>query len=47
MGVVKWNNQVKGSSMSQKLQNSKGSTESLEFLPALGVLSPSLLLEVY
>ena len=28
----------KGSSMRQKLQNSKGYTESLEFLPSLGLL---------
>ena len=30
------NNLVKGSSMRQKLQNSKGYAESPEFLPALG-----------
>ena len=31
------NNLVKGSSMRQKLQNSKGYAESPEFLPALGL----------
>ena len=31
-----WNNLVKGSSMRQKLQNSKGYAESPEFQPALG-----------
>ena len=31
------NNLVKGSSMRQKLQNSMGYAESLEFLPALGL----------
>ena len=37
VGVAKWNNLVNVSSMRQKLQNSKGYTESLEFLPALGL----------
>ena len=41
MGVAKWRiirkNLVKGSSMRQKLQNSKGYAESQEFLPALGL----------
>ena len=32
-----WNNLVKGSSMRQKLQNSKGYAESPEFLPVLGL----------
>ena len=32
-----YNNLVKGSSMRQKLQNSKGYAESPEFLPALGL----------
>ena len=32
-----WNIVVKGSSMRQKLQNSKGYAESPEFLPALGL----------
>ena len=32
-----YNNLVKGSSMRQKLQNSKGYAESLEFLPTLGL----------
>ena len=32
----KYNNLAKGSSMRKKLQNSKGSTESPEFLAALG-----------
>ena len=33
MGVAKWqNNLVEGSSMREKLQNSKGCAESLEFL---------------
>ena len=44
------NNLVKGSSMSKKLQNSKGYAKPPEFLPALGLLlsrrSPSLQLEV-
>ena len=31
------NNLVKGLSMRQEQQNSKGYTESLEFLPALGL----------
>ena len=31
------NNLVKGSSMKQKLQNSKGYTESPELLPTLGL----------
>ena len=49
VGVAKWNNVVKGSSMRQKLQNSKGYTESPEFLPALGLFirrNLSLQLEV-
>ena len=33
----KYNNLAKGSSMRRKLQNSKGYTESPEFLPALGL----------
>ena len=45
------NNLVKGSSMRHKLQNNKGDTESLEFLPALGLFiarkSLLLKLEVY
>ena len=32
------NNVVKGSSMRQKWQNSKGCAESPEFLPALGLI---------
>ena len=32
-----YNNVVKGSSMRQKLQNSKGYAQSPEFLPALGL----------
>ena len=37
--MAKWqNNLVKGSSMRQKLQNSKCYAESLKFLPALGLL---------
>ena len=36
VGVAKNNNQVKGLSMRQKLQNSKGYAESQEFLTALG-----------
>ena len=40
MGVAKvannWNGLVKGLSTRQKLQNSKGYTESTEFSPALG-----------
>ena len=51
VGVAKWNNLVKGSSMRQKLQNSKGYAESPEFLPALGLVilrrSLSLQLEVH
>ena len=39
MGVAKWNNLVKGSSMRKKLQNSKDYAESPEFLPALGLKS--------
>ena len=51
MGVAKWRivNQVKGSSMRKKLQNSKGYAESPEFLPTLGLFSRrslSLQLEV-
>ena len=46
VGVAKVvNNQndlVKGSSTRQKLQNSKGYTESPEFSPALGLISLSL-----
>ena len=42
MGVAKvaynWNDLVKGSSTRQTLQNSKGYTESLEFLPALRLI---------
>ena len=43
-----YNSLVKGSSMRRKLQNSKGYTESPEFLPELGALrrSPLLQLEV-
>ena len=41
VGVTKaannYNNLVKGSSTRQKLQNSKGNTESPEFSPALGI----------
>ena len=37
MGVAKWRIIRKGSSTRQKLQNSKGYAESLEFLPALGL----------
>ena len=32
-----YNNLAKSSSMRKKLQNSKGYTESLEFLPAMGL----------
>ena len=42
MGVAKvannWYSLVKGSSTRQKLHNSKGYTESLEFSPALGLI---------
>ena len=42
MGVAKaannYNNLVKGSSTRQKLQNSKGYTDSPEFLPAPGLI---------
>ena len=42
MGVAKvannYNYLVKGSSTRQKLQNSKGYAESLEFSPALGLI---------
>ena len=34
------NNVIKGSSMRQKLQNSKGYDESPEFLPAQGLFFP-------
>ena len=41
-GVAKmannYNDLVKGSSTRQKLQNSKGNTESSEFSPALGLI---------
>ena len=38
MGVAKWQIiRTKGSSMRQKLQNSKGCAESPEFLPELGL----------
>ena len=37
VGVAKWRIIRKGSSMRQKLQNSRGYAESPEFLPALGL----------